>query len=129
MKTNFKHKTRYEFNPSKSVTEVHKEKSMTIPGQALDIAKSIERFRRGEPIAHMTGVYTADYGIPIPEFEKMEYLERLQWAADNRERLQKQAKKILQQQKEAQEAKIKNEPDTGINNDGNPKPDSEPKPE
>ena len=74
---------KYEFYAGESTDQP----SLTRPDMELNISQAVARMRIGQKIETYVPQYTDELDIEVPEFEKMDRLEKLQWAAKNRDEI------------------------------------------
>lgn len=85
--------------------EVPTGKKITMPGQAVDIKQVIEMYSRGTMEERARGFYEQE-GMPIPDFERMSKIERLEKLAEYHKQIV-EASKNIEQAKTASAAKAK----------------------
>lgn len=79
--------------------------SLTVPSLARTTREELERGTRGMAVEQLIGFYSSEYGIEVPEFEKMTKLERLNWSIQNKQKVAKIYQRI---KTEAEEFEKKN---------------------
>lgn len=131
-----KSKTRnsYNYNYLETHKEVNNSPSLTVPDQGLNAKELLARLRQNQEVPYFHGYY--DEEMTLPEIEKMDNLDRLQFAAELRERMKNEiprtkgerfadyvdrVKKQKQAEKRAAE-QAANEPETGSNTDETSEP-------
>lgn len=93
----FNYDRRQEHNKQPEViSDLH----MTVPGMALDIGTAVARHQQGMEIRTYVPQYIDSDELDaktIADFEKMDRVERLQWAAQERQRLRNLAQSAFVQ--------------------------------
>jgi hypothetical protein len=107
--------------------------TLTVPGMALNIAQAIARMQAGQDVRTYVAQWTSENLQDFPpeererletellEFEKMDRLDRLQWAAQKRLEFDD----MLEAKKAIQAQRIGKDPEPS--HDGEPKADDQPR--
>ena len=96
---------------------------LTRPGQSIDIGKAVARLAIGQDISTYVPQYFSEMDIEVPDMAKMDRLERLQWAADNADKIKELR---AQMERDARNVQPQSKPDQSK---PDPKPTPAPAPE
>lgn len=85
MKTK-KFRNAFDYDHTKEVNEFNELPSMTVPDMTMSLSEILKRYTRGGEIATLTPVYQEeDEFSEYPDFEKLDALEKLQYAQEIKE--------------------------------------------